>query len=186
MVGPKDLRVLSTVFRVIAPSFPLRSAFWSFPSGNRRLNCPESRTSISMLSGSTTTSPVMDMLFSLDLKGRFDAERAKAQNIPVRLWSRLQKGEIIETEEGAVLTPDMVLGPARKGLKAGLFHRHPSLRKPCQIRTGRRPSDLRRNVRRTGKCCKGTRKKHMTFTEAADIARKAGPKQMWLTHYSPS
>ena len=28
--------------------------------------------------------------------------------------------------------------------------------------------------------------KHMTFTEAAWIARKAAPKQMWLTHYSPS
>ena len=33
---------------------------------------------------------------------------------------------------------------------------------------------------------KAREKKHMTFTEAADIARKAGPKQMWLTHYSPS
>lgn len=26
----------------------------------------------------------------------------------------------------------------------------------------------------------------MTFTEAAGLARKASPKQMWLTHYSPS
>ena len=26
----------------------------------------------------------------------------------------------------------------------------------------------------------------MTFVEAATIARKAAPKQMWLTHYSPS
>ena len=29
-------------------------------------------------------------------------------------------------------------------------------------------------------------KKHMTFYEAADMARKAGVKEMWLTHYSPS
>ena len=28
--------------------------------------------------------------------------------------------------------------------------------------------------------------KHMTFYEAADIARKAEVKEMWLTHYSPS
>ena len=28
--------------------------------------------------------------------------------------------------------------------------------------------------------------KHMTFYEAAEIAKKAGVKEMWLTHYSPS
>lgn len=28
--------------------------------------------------------------------------------------------------------------------------------------------------------------KHMTFKEAAEIAREANPKEMWLTHYSPS
>ena len=28
--------------------------------------------------------------------------------------------------------------------------------------------------------------KHMTFKEAAGIARKAAPTQMWLTHYSPA
>ena len=28
--------------------------------------------------------------------------------------------------------------------------------------------------------------KHMTFYEAAELAKKAEPKQMWLTHFSPS
>ena len=28
--------------------------------------------------------------------------------------------------------------------------------------------------------------KHMTFYEAARIAKEANPKEMWLTHYSPS
>ena len=28
--------------------------------------------------------------------------------------------------------------------------------------------------------------KHMTFREAAALARDAGVKEMWLTHYSPS
>ena len=26
----------------------------------------------------------------------------------------------------------------------------------------------------------------MTFYEAAELAKRANPKQMWLTHYSPS
>ena len=33
---------------------------------------------------------------------------------------------------------------------------------------------------------KAREKKHMTMYEAAEIARKADPKEMWLTHYSPS
>ena len=28
--------------------------------------------------------------------------------------------------------------------------------------------------------------KHMTFVEAAQLAKQAQPKEMWLTHYSPS
>ena len=48
--------------------------------------------------------------------GRFDVERARSQEIPQKFWSRLQKGEEIE-HEGRLLTPDMVLGPDRRGLK---------------------------------------------------------------------
>ena len=43
-------------------------------------------------------------------------EKAQAAEIPMKYWSRLQKGEKIE-EDGNMYTPDMVLGPARKGLK---------------------------------------------------------------------
>ena len=35
---------------------------------------------------------------------------------PLQYWNRLQKGETIE-DGGTVYTPDMVLGPARKGIK---------------------------------------------------------------------
>ena len=41
---------------------------------------------------------------------------AQALNIPKQYWSRLQKGETIETPEN-VFTPDMVMGPPRKGIK---------------------------------------------------------------------
>ena len=33
---------------------------------------------------------------------------------------------------------------------------------------------------------KAIENKHMTFYEAAELARKAQVKEMWLTHYSPS
>ena len=37
-----------------------------------------------------------------------------------------------------------------------------------------------------GKEAKAKEYKHMTFAEAAELAKKAQVKQMWLTHYSPS
>ena len=36
----------------------------------------------------------------IDRAGKFDVERAKAQEIPQQYWRLLQKGETIETEDG--------------------------------------------------------------------------------------
>ena len=124
--------------------------------------------------------------FELDRTGRFDVDRAKAAGIDVRYWNRLQKGETITTPEGQVYTPDMVLGPDRKGLKVTY----------C---TDTRPTDaIVRNAYKSDlficegmyaeadKLDKAKEHKHMTFYEAAQMAREAEVAQLWLTHYSPS
>jgi ribonuclease Z len=36
------------------------------------------------------------------------------------------------------------------------------------------------------KNCRAEETKHMTFAEAAHLARKASPDELWLTHFSPS
>ena len=121
----------------------------------------------------------------IDRAGKFDAAKAKAQNIPLPYWSRLQNGETIESEEG-VFTPDMVLGPPRKGLK-------------LTYTTDTRPTEsIRRNAEKSDlficegmygekeKAAKAAEYKHMTFYEAAQIAADAQVGEMWLTHYSPS
>ena len=50
----------------------------------------------------------------IDRAGKFDAQRAKEQGIPLPYWSRLQNGETIETED-KVYTPDLVLALREKG-----------------------------------------------------------------------
>lgn len=123
--------------------------------------------------------------FSLERAGKFDAERAREQGIDIKLWSRLQRGETI-TVDDMTFTPDMVLGPSRKGLKVTY----------C---TDTRPLDI---IARKAEgsdlfICEGMygekdmldkakEHKHMTFYEAATLAGKAGVKELWLTHYSPS
>ena len=112
-------------------------------------------------------------------------DRAREQDIPQRFWNRLQKGETIE-EEGRLLTPDMVLGPARRGIKVVYCT---DTRPVPVIAEYAREADLficEGMYGEDGKEAKAREYKHMTFQEAAGLAKEAQPKEMWLTHYSPS
>ena len=121
----------------------------------------------------------------LDRAGRFQADRAKEQNIPLAYWNRLQKGETIEAE-GRIFTPDMVLGAPRKGIKLTYCT---DTRPTKSIVENAAGSDLficEGMYGEPGKEAKAREYKHMTFKEAAGLARDAAVKEMWLTHYSPS
>ena len=117
--------------------------------------------------------------------GRFQLEKAQELDIPKQYWSRLQKGETIETPD-AVYTPDLVLGPPRKGIKLTYCT---DTRPTEGIVKNAAGADLFICEGMYGepeKKDKAREYKHMTFLEAADMAKRARVKQMWLTHYSPS
>ena len=117
--------------------------------------------------------------------GRFDVERAKASGIPLRAWNPLQKGNVIEID-GVTYTPDMVMGPDRKGLKVTYCTDTRPIDRIWQEATG---SDLficEGMYCEPEKLQKAKQYKHMTFYEAAELAKKAEVKEMWLTHFSPS
>ena len=181
MVGPKGLARI-----VIAPELPFEIQFLELSEREQEIELPGEADFRIHAFRVNHNVPCYGYAFTLDRKGRFDAERAKAQNIPVRLWSRLQKGETIETEDGLLLTPEMVLGPPRKGLKLV----YSTDTRPCEnLEKYAQGADLLICEGMYGEpenAAKAREKKHMTFVEAATIARKAAPKQMWLTHYSPS
>lgn len=121
----------------------------------------------------------------LNRQGKFDPQRAIENNIDIKLWSRLQKGEIIQDGE-RLLTPEMVLGAPRKGLKLTYCT---DSRPTDAIVENAAGSDLFICEGMYGedeKLDKALEKKHMLFSEAAGIASRAGVKELWLTHYSPS
>ena len=121
----------------------------------------------------------------IDRAGRFQAERAREQQIPLPLWSRLQKGETVE-QDGRTYTPDMVLGPPRKGIKVTYCT---DTRPVKAIAANAQDADLficEGMYGEPGKEEKAVQYKHMTFREAASLAREAQVKRLWLTHYSPS
>jgi ribonuclease Z len=117
--------------------------------------------------------------------GRFSVERAQEQAVPMKLWSRLQKGETIE-QEGITYTPQMVLGPQRRGLKVTYCT---DSRPTDAIVDAAKESDLficEGMYAEKEKLAKAKQYKHMTFYEAADMAQRAGVAELWLTHFSPS
>ena len=117
--------------------------------------------------------------------GKFDVEKAKALEIPQKAWNRLQHGSTVELD-GRVYTPDMVMGAPRKGLKVTYCT---DSRPVKSISENAQDSDLficEGMYGEKGKESKAREYKHMTFVEAAHLAREAQVKEMWLTHFSPS
>lgn len=182
MVGPKGLERVVNSLRVIAPELPFQIRF-------RELTEPEEYLEIHgyQIHAFKVRHNVTCYGYSLTIPraGRFDPEAAKAKEIPVRCWNPLQKGETVEYE-GKTYTPDMVMGPPRKGIKVT----YSTDSRPCEaIVNAAEGADLFICEGMYGdpeKASDAKKKKHMMFQEAARMAADAHVAELWLTHLSPS
>ncbi len=182
MIGPKRLEKIVNALRMIAPELPFPIRFIelendqeSFEFNGMRINAYKVNHNITCYGYS----------LEIDRAGKFDVEKAKRLEIPMQLWSRLQKGETIRDETG-IYTPDMVLGEPRKGIKLTYCT---DSRPTKTIVENAKGSDLFICEGMYGepeKEKKAKEYKHMTFYEAANMAKEAEVKELWLTHYSPS
>jgi len=123
--------------------------------------------------------------FLLRRKGKFDSSKAEKLGIPKNLWSVLQKEEKAEYD-GKVFTSDMVMGNERKGIKVTYCTDSRPYDELIELAEG---SDLlicEGIYGENEKKQKAVEKKHMIFAEAAEIAKKADVKELWLTHFSPA
>lgn len=183
IVGPKGIERVVEGLRMIARDIPFEIVYKELTQNEETFEACGLRINAYKVAHNVTC---YGYSFELDRAGKFDAVKAKENNIEMPYWSRLQKGEVITTEDGRVLNPEMVLGPARKGIKLAY----------C---TDTRPVDVIAKYAKDAdlficegmygepdKLAKAKEHKHMTFYEAAELALKANAKEMWLTHYSPS
>ena len=123
--------------------------------------------------------------FTLKRRGKFDAEKAKALDIPKKLWSVIQKQGVLEYN-GKKYTSDMVMGSERRGIKiAYCTDSRPfdeliglASRADLFVCEGMYGENEKKN--------KAVENKHMLFSEAAQAAAEADVKELWLTHFSPS
>ncbi len=185
MVGPKGLERVVNSLRVIAPELPFPIKFIELNENIEQLSLAGIDITAFRLQHKVTC---YGYKFEIKRGGRFDPQRAKEQEIPLPLWHRLQKGETIEdpAQPGKIYTPDMVLGPARRGLK--LVYATDTRPVPV-IAEQAQDADLFICEGMYGdpeKVAKAKENKHMMLTEAAQLAKQAQPRRFWLTHYSPS
>ncbi|MCR1949635.1 ribonuclease Z [Clostridium sp. DSM 100503] len=123
--------------------------------------------------------------FYFKRKRKFDVEKATKNNVPKVLWNRLQKEEEV-IYDGFKYDYTMVLGEERKGIKISFI-------------TDTRPTNCIASFIKNSDLfvCEGTygddndiekaiKNKHMTFREAASLAKNGDVREMLLTHFSPA
>lgn len=182
VIGPKGLNKVVGAMRTIAPELPFEINCIEMSEANEYFEINGYN-----IHAFRVKHNVVCYGYSVEIKrsGRFSVDRAKDQGIPMKLWNPLQKGNVVEYE-GLTYTPDMVLGPPRKGLKVTYCT---DSRPVESIVEAAADSDLficEGMYAEKEKLVKAKQYKHMTFYEAAEMAKRAEVKEMWLTHFSPS
>lgn len=182
LIGPKGLERVVNALRVIAPELPFPIIFKEIQGQEESFEINGCR-----ITAYRVNHNVLCYGYCLEIEraGKFDVERARAQDIPMKFWNRLQKGETL-TADGRVYTPDMVLGKSRRGLKVAYCTDTRPTQSIVRHAAGADLFICEGMYGEPGKEQKAVEYKHMTFKEAAHLAKEAEVKEMWLTHYSPS
>ena len=182
LIGPKGLTKVVNSLRVIAPELPFAINCLELTEAEQTIAFDGFR-----IEAYKVNHNVLCYGYNIIVEriGRFDVNRALQLNIPKNYWNRLQKGEIIETEDGT-FTPEMVLGEPRKGLKVTYCTDTRPTESIVRAAAGADLFICEGMYGEPEKQQKAKEYKHMTFYEAAELAKKAAVKELWLTHYSPS
>ncbi|MDQ1371469.1 MAG: Ribonuclease [Candidatus Thermoplasmatota archaeon] len=131
------------------------------------------------------TVPALAYAVEEDLRGgRFDIRKAKALGVPAGpMFSALQRGERVRVK-GKVVRPEQVLGPPRPGRKVAFSGDTRKCRAVIELAKGAdalvhdctldsRYSELARTFG------------HSTARNAAEVAKEAGVRSLFLVHISP-
>ena len=182
IIGPKGLTRVVNALRVVASELPFDITYMEISEPEQSFCFEGFRIEAFRVNHNVLC---YGYNIVVERKGKFQLDKAMELGLEKKYWNRLQKGETIEIN-GKIYTPDMVLGAPRKGLKLTY----------C---TDSRPTEgIIKNAQNADlficegmygepdKKEKAKEYKHMTFYEAAQMAKRANVAKMWLTHYSPS
>lgn len=181
IIGPPGLTQTVAALRVIAPHLPFAVHCVELDPG---ATCSVAGLRLEVERADHSV-PCLAFRLTLNRQPRFDPDQARLLNIPQGLWGQLQAGQPVEWA-GDRVEPSAVLGPPRRGLSVAYVtdtRPTPALSRLAHdvdllICEGMYGNDEDRD--------RAAERKHLTFSEAARLARSADAKRLLLTHFSPS
>ncbi|MDZ5129496.1 ribonuclease Z [Clostridium perfringens] len=196
IIGPKGIKEVIDGFLITLPYLPYKlniledASNLEFMVKKEKMELVEEDEKISSdLSIKTLeldhSSPCLGYSFNIRRGRKFNVEKALINKVPKEVWSKLQRNEEVNLN-GVKYYSYMVLGDERKGIKLSYTT---DTRPTEDIQDFIKESDLY--------ICEGTygseedmhkaiKNKHMTFKEAANLAKRGQVKELLLTHFSPS
>ena len=182
MIGPKGLERVVNALRTIAPELPFEIRYLEIEGASQHFSINGYE-----IDAFRVNHNVLCYGYTIEIKraGKFRLEQALQLPIPRNYWGCLQRGETVQYE-GVTYTPDQVMGAQRKGIKLTYCT---DTRPTKSLVEAADHADLlicEGMYAEPDKLEKAKQYKHMTFYEAARVARDAQVQQMWLTHFSPS
>jgi ribonuclease Z len=180
--GPGGTRRIVAALRSIAPVLPFTVEVRDLAGGER---FPLPGGLAGRCAAGEHGLPVVAYRVDRHRAPRFDPDRARALGVPLALWRTLQGGEPAVWDGGRV-EPEAVIGPARRGVALAYVT---DTRPVPAIRSLIDGVDLlvcEGTYGDDADAAKAEARGHMTFSEAAALARAGNARRLWLTHFSPA
>ena len=182
MIGPKGLSRVVNALRVVAPELPFEIKYMEITESEQSFEFDGFKIEAFRVNHNVVC---YGYNIVIDRKGKFQLDKALALGLEKKYWGILQRGECVVLPEGTY-TPDMVMGSQRKGLKVTYCTDSRPTEGIVKNAAGADLFICEGMYGEPEKKEKAKEYKHMTFYEAAKMAKDAGVNKMWLTHYSPS
>lgn len=185
IIGPEGIIDTVNKLRVIANWLPYEINIIENPKESININNKYIEGNINISTVELDhSSPCIGYSFYFLRQPKFNVEKAIQNNVPKILWNKLQKSNEKIILDGVEYTSHMVLGEERNGVKISLT-------------TDTRPTgEIPEFIKNSDYfICEGTygddedlhkaiKNKHMTFSEAAKLAKAGKVKNLLLTHFS--
>ena len=184
IIGPKGITEAVNGLRIIVPYLPYEIEVIEDPKEEIYIDNEYIKNDIVISTLEVDHSaPCIGYNFYIKRKPKFNVEKAIENNVPKFLWNTLQNGKSV-LHNSILYEPHLVKGDDRKGIKINII-------------TDSRPTEEMVDFIRESDyfICEGTygldedlpkaiKNKHMTFKEAATLAKNGNVKKLLLTHFS--
>ena len=186
LIGPRHLKTIAKNLCVIASELPFELKIIEYDTSTQNpFQSFETKDFIINIFPVEHSTNCLAYNICVPRHGKFDPDKAINLGLPKKLWSLLQNGETLEYKN-KTYTPQEVMGQPRKGIKISYC----TDTRPVKLLDDFvRDSDLficEGIYGENEKITKALAKKHMIFSEAAQVAKDANVKELWLTHFSPA